>query len=432
MPSFWSSLGLCGALVAAGAGVAGCSDGPGQSPIRFENPPVWTHKDVKLDNVAGAALYGDTAIVHGERGTASRLVVADVKTGDARWAIAEEQELPGSDGLLIADTIPSPFGGVNQAPVVVEDGEDWSIVVAYNRFDEKSSDYRPAEQGVAVLSGADGSMLWSTPLLKNGDEGEEKQTPAVYPISASRDTVLAATSGGAHAYALDAATGKARWQQEKVWPRAVADGVVVGQESIDQEYPPWHGDSPRNGDVRAWDIKSGKQKWKVEDVGESTTLALANESMTVISQTDADVDTDDGATVRDTKTGEKITTLDDWGHDCAFDAKKPTRFVCSTGTVATLTTVNRSGAEAEVETNPITEETDDFEIMSMYDGRIFVDTGDSNRVYKDRYILDAEAAIVAKDVPGRPVAMTKEYAVFLSGDEDDDEAKAGLYKVVGK
>ncbi|ADD41328.1 PQQ-binding-like beta-propeller repeat protein [Stackebrandtia nassauensis] len=429
------SVGLCGVLVAAGVVVAGCSGGPEESPIRFENPPLWTHKDVNLDSVEGAALRGDAAILIGEWGNDARLVVADVATGDTRWSIAGEQELPGGDGLLITDAVPSPFGGVDKAPVIIDDGGDWAVVVAYNKFDEDNEDHRPDEQGVAALSGADGSMLWSAPLLKRGDT-DEAETPRVYPITADGDTVLAATSGGAQAFALDAATGDKRWQQDKVWPHAVTDGVVVGQESLDREYPPWHGDSPRGGDVRAWDIESGEQKWKVKDKDKGDGLGhamVANASMTLVSMTDSDVDTDDHVEVRDTRTGKKLATLDDGSPDCAFDSAKTTRFVCATSRAARFTTVSRSGGEATVTTIQVTEETDDFKIMSMYDGHIFVDTVASNRIYKDRYILDAEAQIVAKDLPGRPMAMTKKYAVFQTEDEETDEyRKAGIYKVVGK
>ncbi|MGH8877725.1 MAG: hypothetical protein ACRD0P_10345, partial [Stackebrandtia sp.] len=122
--------------------------------------------------------------------------------------------------------------------------------------------------------------------------------------------------------------------------------------------------------------------------------------------------------------------FDEGARDCAVDGAKPTRFACSVGNESAMATVAVKGGRATVEENSVTEEREEFTVTGMYDGRIFADTYNDNKTHKGKYILNDKAEIIAKEVPGYPVAISDKYALFLSDPVNShNSSDAALHKV---
>lgn len=419
-------LAVCGLLAAGSMAVAGCSgdETKPQSPIQFQNPPAWTNKDVELDSVAGAALQGNAVVLTGSRDNLFRLVVADPKSGEARWSISEEQVLPGQDDAYLMDSgIYSPLLGATGSPVIAGDDQNWSVIVGYGEVDDDDDAVgTPERWGIAALSGTDGSLLWARPLLK-ADKGFEGSTDAVLPVGADEDTVMAMTRSGPRAYALDAGTGKQLWDREDVWPYAVSGEVVVGQQATEDENPPWEPANGGGGAAYGWDARSGKRLWTAKETNEDFRLQLATETAVVAS------DRDEGRIV-DITSGEKLAETGGIG-DCAVDVTTGKRFACSLVGSSSIAVVTVDDGEATVAENGVSKKAQQFSVTGMYDERIFVDADDGETDHRGTYLVDDEARILAKGVPGVLADMSGLFAVFLSGgDNYQGYDKAGLYEVV--
>lgn len=415
-----------GSLVAAVSFVAvNCAGPESRSPIQFRDPPAWTHKNVELDSVIGASLRGDAVILAGERDNQVRLVVADAESGAVRWSIAQNQVLPGGENLRVAAGYPNPFTGTGDAPVLAGD-DDWSVVVSYSRFEADSGiGDDPAELGIAALSGADGSLEWARPLAEPIEDEEKRSTQqGVLPVAANADTVIASTAVGPRAFAVDAASGEKRWDREGVWPHSVTHGVVLGQDAAGDEPPPWESGGDNAGAVYGWDAESGKEKWKTGGAEKRLELEIATEAVAV-----ASIPGERAGQVIDVETGAKLAELDAWVDNCVADTTDPDRLACSEDAIYVVTA---SDGEATIAENTVTDDRDGFRVTGMYDGRIFVEADEGNSTYKGGYVIDTDAEFLAGDVPGRPAAMSKEYALFLRGESEYGEgyAKAALYEVV--
>lgn len=421
---------LTAAVLAVGVSIVAvnCSGPESQSPIQFGDPPMWTHEDVGLDSVIGASIRRNSIVLVGERDRQEQLVVAETESGAVRWSVAAEQLLPGGDDLRVGSGHANPFTGTDDSPVITGKGENWSIAVSYSRSDEDSdAGGAPVEWGIATLSGADGSLEWARPLAEP-DEGGDKEKPGfqdgVFPVAADGGTVLAATGVGPQAFAVDAETGEKRWDRKGIWPYSMGGGVVVGQESGPDATAPWDEGHESAGAVYGWDAKTGKERWKTGGTGDRFILNLATETVAVASDTEASRNL-----LIDVESGTELAEIDGWTLECATDDADPDLLACSDDT---LYVVTASDGEATVSEHTLPGDREEFTVTSVYGDWIFVRADEDSTTYQGGYLLDTEAELLAKDVPGRPAAMSKEYALFLPGESeyDEDYGKAALYQVV--
>jgi outer membrane protein assembly factor BamB len=204
-----------------------------------------------------------------------RVTTYDAAEGGRRWSFAP----PGANPRLawsLGSAGDAVYVGVsNRASPSVDVDDPYDRVYAFDRQSgerlwhaslEPASEQEPwvvpevvaAGDGLVVvateygtvlgLDAADGSERWRTTV-----DGSPR-TPVV-----ADDTVLQATSDGL--FALDAATGRARWRARGERTPAVADGVVY---------------CPADGVLGAFDLADGERRWAAEipdGIGRAPTVA---------------------------------------------------------------------------------------------------------------------------------------------------------------
>jgi hypothetical protein len=170
-----------------------------------------------VSTIYGARIHGDAVVLQAGERDDHRLAVVDAGTGRPRWSRKNFAELRGGNGATLFD--PAPGG----APLVAGAPEDFVVLVHYYRDDcdqptgcPLDGDGEPREeQGIAALSGKDGTVRWMTPLPKGG--GGEDDRLRIEPLAASDDLVLVGVVdtnndlGTLRTVALDTADGRQRW-----------------------------------------------------------------------------------------------------------------------------------------------------------------------------------------------------------------------------
>ncbi|MGH3243535.1 MAG: PQQ-binding-like beta-propeller repeat protein, partial [Spirillospora sp.] len=252
-------------------------------PVSFGGKPLWDERKLGMSRVAGIEFRGGTAVVAGDVGLGgARVAAVDAGTGNARWVVDSGYPLRGGNGAVAH---PGPgyqaqlLRGVTGKPLLYGDGDDWSVLVQYVKGDRG----RETELGVAALSGKDGAVRWTRPLIRprGGAAGADDRDRRMRMLAADTRVVLASveTKHGTdpETVALDPATGRELWRNADGWAFRLAGDMVLGETRGAAAPPPYSwGEKRKDTDVFALDAKTGRKRW---DLGADTgTGAAAVES----------------------------------------------------------------------------------------------------------------------------------------------------------
>ncbi len=214
--------------------------------------------------VAGT-VYGATRVDDAAGASSYKLVALDAATGTERWAIpisTEQVGVPASDGTLVVvefytleDDLRWPNLGAFDAATgesrwvsEIRDVERWPTTRPVVTADLV---YLGSQNGeVVARSTTDGSRVWRVDL------------GAVLDTLTIEDGTLYATTSDSVLHALNAKTGKKRWNAKPklgsmssaAVPAVVQDGPIVVAASDDDAV----------GSLYAVDRKTGKQVWRVD------------------------------------------------------------------------------------------------------------------------------------------------------------------------
>jgi hypothetical protein len=383
------------ALVLTGAQLAtACTDDPAPTPetnrplvapLAIEKEPLWpgstTLPAAGRYEIRGQSLlgFGDSV----ESGAA--FAVMDVATGELLWRLREHDALPTDGGRRLGGSLPF------QWPVtVVDDDTDWTVIVPY-------SDAQG--QGAAGLSSADGSVLWTLPVVPNHADYH-------YVAAADENIVVSLVSsvpgfelGRTQVVATRTVDKAKAWEAAGMWPSAVVGDTVLGVRASQPGQP---GDREVDSDsvVVALDARTGQEKWNLGDRYPTSNVYLTLGDVAVVFTGESSNGFIPRAVIIDASTGEELADLGETAI-CVDDG-------------ATLVACRRSG-------------NDDMMIFDVRARKIGATTtkgpfsgGWHGYFFKEGRVVDREGHPVIDGLPGDYVeAMSGEYA--LVGNEHKQE-----------
>lgn len=351
------------AVLAAAALLVVVTDDPGADPDPVRPSPAPDATSQVLGESRWSRV-GDLSTTPGTPGARDGLVLVqrdgltlvDLTTGRPRWTVAAGARLTGGTDVY------SSGGTLVGAGVLVR-----------------------TRAGIALLSREDGSVRWRAPVRAAAGER--------YVLAAADDrtalVTIGPTRGGTpRVAAVDVRTGRPRWARQGLSPPyAIAGDVVVGSS----------GET-----VAAWDLATGDTAWT--PTGFATTRVALTAGDTVLVE---------GATPRGTPvrrvvraaTGEPMADLGD-----------PRAGLCATDS-RTLIACPRGGAVETFELAGHRRHTlsGDYRARSVClvgPGHLFAASATGY------FALDRRGRLVARDLPGRPVAVDGDHLV-LRGDAGD-------------
>ncbi len=179
------------AVVEGGVLVVGADALFGLDPAR--GTVLWRFRPSAPASVGGGYLLaaGSGAVYAGSNGGPGVVYAVDVRTGAARWTA----------------TLPIPVGRQETVSVFDPVLADGRVYVSYTHFPRDSAGRaQNSRGGAAAFDAASGALLWHRPH----PSAEGLPTSTGTGVAADGSTVIA-TAADAAVYALDAATGQARW-----------------------------------------------------------------------------------------------------------------------------------------------------------------------------------------------------------------------------
>ncbi|MBC6462477.1 PQQ-binding-like beta-propeller repeat protein [Actinomadura sp. HBU206391] len=434
----WAAALLAGVVLATG-----CSGGSDKDalpdgdkppqPVSFSAGSLWDERDLGMERVAGIELRGGTAIVAGDcHCGGGRLAVVDAETGAPRWVLDGGEPLRGGGGAKAYGKygyLGEHLRGASGRPLVVGDGEDWTVLVQY----VVGAELGERERGVAALSGRDGSVRWKTPLIKprSGEKGVTDRKQKTRLLAADGRMVLASVESEQDAalttVALDAAAGRELWRHDDGWAYQIAGDVVLGETRTDTG-PPWE---PRNrgGAVIALDAKTGQKKWDLTERFEKSELKSSAGGSAVVGVEDRSGSSsvsDSRTLVVNAATGADEKALAKSFYSCDSDARE--LIACLEIGAPTLVTI-RSGGRG----GPVTAEKkvfagkveDGLSVDTVWQDRIFVHG--SARDGPVRYsMVDRAANTLRTGLPGPVAAVSERNAAFFVNRTGRDSVPTGL------
>ena len=284
-------------------------------PFAAKNPPVaiWTKSApyLKLASVSSPAVVGDYLVfgdgLHTDAGGVLHCVSAT--TSKPLWQLV----MPGD--LIHLEGAPSVLdgkvfmGGGARGPLCVAmdkatlDGKDYDLAAVAKMQDEKwkelvkAYEEAKAKKDDFAIPPEDSQLLKFAPK-KQWQKGEGKWHVDA-PVNVAAGTVLVPTSfldkekvGERALYALKTENGDMIWKKELTynpWGGATVAGdlVIVPGSSIGYYYKELKG---AKGDVTAFDLKTGEQKWRKEiSTGGVLGCVAVSEGLAVCTATDGKV-----------------------------------------------------------------------------------------------------------------------------------------------
>jgi outer membrane protein assembly factor BamB len=289
----------------------------------------------------------------------------DAATGVPRWQVGDFEPLPGDTGIRWLGSF-SDMG-----PRLVDRDGGLAVLTGYDAVDE---------QGLALLSAADGSVLWHTPLRK-------PMSAEVFELRAVDDRVAVTTNRTGDTVAVAVRTGKRLWTRPATDAKAIAGDVVLVQG--------WEPSPSPTGkllsQVTALDLSTGAVRWDLTDRYDGSEALAGGEDT-------AQVRVGSGGK----EAGKLLATGD--GHELA-DADGEGRCASADGLLAC------PGADGvvvrDLATGAVTETgVSASRVDRVQDGRFYLARDD--RVWT----IDAEGNVIDKRLPGELTTITDEMVCF--------------------
>lgn len=368
----WSKVALGAlAVVAAAAVLIVATDEPTPDAVRPEptdgatellgDGPTWTQPGSPVATPGSPGVRNGLVLLQRKEGR-GELVLVDLRTGEPRWSLPFDSALAGSAERFAG-------GGI-----LIGNG-----VLVRTRT------------GVALLSLETASLRWRADVRSGAGER--------YVLAAADDEIALVTvgptrGGSPRVIAIDAGTGQRRWERAGLLPHGMAGVVVVGE-------------TAPGGTVAAWSKASGATAWTLAGFSSARVALTADDDVLVEGRTDA------GEPVRrvfEANSGEQLVELGDPGVGaCSTDgatliacprANGPRDRVLQTFDVADRRTRTLSGRFRP-----------EFVCLVGPD-HVFAASAEGY------FVVGRGGALVAADLPGRPVAATEDHLLLRSDTAD--------------
>ena len=286
-------------------------------PLAQKGPkpePAWTKTApyLKLASVGSPAVATDKGVIvfgdgmHQDSG--GILHCLDSTTGRPRWQMPFPGELVHLEGGPTIAGGRVYFGGGAAGVICVEldnatlDGKDHDLAAIAKLQEEKWKDlqvkYEEAKKKDPDLAIPPNDDMLHKPLPKKVWQKGEVRWHVDAPVNVAGDKVLVTTSflekekvGERALYCLNAATGDTVWKADlplNPWGGASVSGdtVIVTGSSIGYYYNELKG---AKGDVAAFDLATGKPKWRKEVPGGVVGCAAIVDGLAICTATDGKV-----------------------------------------------------------------------------------------------------------------------------------------------
>jgi outer membrane protein assembly factor BamB len=391
---------------------------PTLKPLKLAAEPAWTTEN----DVAGLDVRDGLALAVSDE----HLTLIDVETGKPRWDIESSGELRGGDG---AEWIPL----MRARPRLVAHDGGLAVLAEYFFWTDCETSMCSAsetemsdEKGLVLLSAEDGHVLWKEPVVPvERDQDHEPHTSMLWAVD-DRVALVAVTPGTLpvdrvpvdqlHAVAYDVGTGKKLWEQNGMWPVAIAGDTVLASagENEPDHLSPGFGELT-GGRITGLDVVTGKPKWDLAgrfDRGE--VVMTGGDVMLVRGAADGSVKSE--SAVFGTNDGLELTVIggEDAG-ECATDGRVVAcsdehRLSLYDATEDKLTHVGLDGK---------------WFVGIAREGRIFLNDGDKE------FSVDAAGNRIDEDLPGSVLAVTADHIYVKRFASYDNPGQVSCYVLSG-
>ena len=368
-------------------------------PLDPSVEPTWSTNVTAFNALAADARDGLVLVPEREKGLSLR----DGGSGEPRWLIEPEADLPGADGVKWLDAA--------DTPQLVSHDDGLAALVAVQRCDP-CSDEDPqsasTELGVALLSGEDGHVLWRTPLVP-GERMATDQARISTFLADDRIAVVGVTSEAETAetevrtIAVAVDDGTVLWEVADVSPLAIAGDVVLTVGHPFTMSQTIGAGGLATGSVGAMAADTGEPLWNLRDQYDRSQLVLVAGDVALVRVVGEGKRHPRGLVI----TLDRAQVLDELGYGdldgCATDQRQ---IICPRDGDLWMFQVEDGAVRT------VTPEIDVTGVEAVTADRIYV-VGSRNH-----HSVDLGGRVVDEDLPGRFVARGDDWAIFQTSAAD--------------
>jgi putative pyrroloquinoline-quinone binding quinoprotein len=313
--------------------------------------------------------------------TEEAIQAVDVETGESRWERAGVVPAYAMDALLIGHD------------------DDLGVLVT-----EPCGASGP---GLALLSAADGEVVWRTPIPPAEDcAGHERRLRAANDTVALVAVIQVGSLADVRTVAVDVDTGAVRWEHRGAWPYAVAGGVALVSTTEPDGGTATTTTSVRGatGELTALNVATGEPVWRTTGRYPVAQPVLVADDIVAVATADAEGE-NEALRLLAASSGREVAVLsgDAPPHSCATDLD--TLIACATVDQLLTFQVDAPGvATADLTTGVA-------DVRGVVRGWITVRLADDTL-----RVLDRDGNTIAEAPPGLLLAVVGDVAIFENGE----------------